>query len=35
VININLGGMAAGVYTINLGYSDKGKDKQIKVIKSN
>jgi Secretion system C-terminal sorting domain/Pregnancy-associated plasma protein-A len=35
VINIDLTGKAGGVYTVNLGYSDKGKNKQIKVIKAN
>jgi archaellum component FlaF (FlaF/FlaG flagellin family) len=35
VININLAGKAAGMYIINLGYSDKSKDKQVRVLKSN
>jgi Secretion system C-terminal sorting domain len=35
VLNINMSGMAAGVYILNLGYTDKSKDKQIKIIKSN
>jgi hypothetical protein len=32
VIDINLGNVAAGVYLINLGYGDKSKDKQIKIL---
>ncbi|MBC7947068.1 MAG: choice-of-anchor J domain-containing protein [Chitinophagaceae bacterium] len=35
VINIDLTGKAAGVYIVNLGYSDKSKDQQIRVLKSN
>ncbi len=35
VINVDLRGKAAGVYVINLGYSDKSKDKKIWIIKSN
>jgi Pregnancy-associated plasma protein-A len=35
VINVDLSGKAAGIYVINLGYSDKGKDKQIRVLKTN
>jgi len=35
VISVNLSGKAGGVYVVNLGYSDKSKDKQIRIIKSN
>jgi len=35
IINVSMSGMAAGVYLIKLGYSDKGKDKEIRIIKSN
>lgn len=35
VINVDLTGKAAGVYILNLGYSDKSKDQQIRIIKSN
>ncbi|MDP4261944.1 MAG: choice-of-anchor J domain-containing protein [Bacteroidota bacterium] len=35
IINVNMSGLAAGVYVINLGYSDKGKNKEIRVLKSN
>lgn len=35
VIPVNLAGKSAGVYVINLGYSDEGKNQQIRIIKSN
>jgi hypothetical protein len=35
VINIDLTGQSAGVYILNLGYSDKSKDTQVRVLKSN
>jgi hypothetical protein len=35
IIDVNMGGMAAGVYVIKLGYADAGKDKEIRIIKSN
>jgi hypothetical protein len=35
VITVDLTGKAAGVYILNLGYSDKSKDQQIRIIKSN
>lgn len=35
VINVDLTGKAAGVYILNIGYSDKSKNKQIRIIKSN
>lgn len=35
VIGINLSGKAGGVYVVHLGYSDKSKDKQVRIIKSN
>jgi hypothetical protein len=35
VINIDLGNIASGFYLINLGHTDKSKDKQIRVLKTN
>ena len=35
VIPVDLSGKAAGIYIVNLGYSDKSKDKQIRILKTN
>ncbi|MBL7740100.1 MAG: choice-of-anchor J domain-containing protein [Chitinophagaceae bacterium] len=35
VITVDLTGKSAGFYIVNLGYSDKSKDQQIRVMKSN
>jgi hypothetical protein len=35
IIPVNLTGKSAGVYIVNFGYSDKSKDQQVRVIKSN
>ncbi|MEI9810480.1 MAG: choice-of-anchor J domain-containing protein [Bacteroidota bacterium] len=35
VINIDLTGKSAGVYIVNLGYGDKSKDTQIRIMKAN
>jgi hypothetical protein len=33
VINVDLTGKSAGIYIVNLGYSDKGNDKQVRIMK--
>lgn len=35
VINVDLTGKSAGIYILNLGYGDKSKDTQIRLLKSN
>jgi hypothetical protein len=35
VINVNLAGKANGVYIVNLGYSDEGKNTQLRIVKTN
>jgi hypothetical protein len=35
IINVDLTGKSAGFYIVNLGYGDKSKDKQIRIMKSN
>jgi hypothetical protein len=35
VIDVNLAGKAAGIYIVNMGYSDKSKDTQVRVLKTN
>jgi hypothetical protein len=35
VIPVDLRGKAAGIYVLHLGYSDKGSDKEIRIMKSN
>lgn len=35
VITVDLTGKSAGMYIVNLGYADKSKDKQIRILKSN
>jgi hypothetical protein len=35
IINVSLSGLAAGIYVVKLGYSDKGNDKEIRVLKTN
>jgi len=35
VINVDLTGKSAGIYILNLGYGDKSKDTQIRILKTN
>jgi hypothetical protein len=35
VIPVDLTNKAAGIYIVHLGYSDKSKDKQVRIIKAN
>lgn len=35
VISINLSGKSAGIYVVNLGYDNEGKNQQIRIVKSN
>lgn len=35
IIPVNLKGKAAGIYVVHIGYADKSKDKEIRIMKSN